>query len=110
MSQVVGRQINYVDAPEDAAKKGMLAAGMDPVIVDGMMQLNKVFRAGRANYISTDLEILTGKKPTSAKQWMEQNAGPFRKQPTILVTGATGTIGTEVVKNLVGKNVRYVVN
>jgi hypothetical protein len=37
ISQVVGRKINYVDVPEDAARQEMKQSGMPEVLVEATM-------------------------------------------------------------------------
>ena len=78
LSTVLGRKINYVDIPEDAASLGMKAAGMPEVLVDAFMDLNRIAKAGKTSAVSPVVEQVTGKKPISFEQFARDYAEAFK--------------------------------
>ena len=77
-SQVLGRTINYVDIPEDAARQGMQNAGMPDVIVNALLELYASYKAGQAATVSPVVEQVTGKKPISFEQFARDYAEAFK--------------------------------
>lgn len=78
LSQVLGRTINYVDVPEDAARQGMQSAGMPDVIVNALLELYTSYKAGQAATVSPVIEQVTGKKPISFEQFAKDYASGFQ--------------------------------
>jgi uncharacterized protein YbjT (DUF2867 family) len=78
LSQVLGRTINYVDAPEDAVRQGMQGAGMPDEIVNSLLELYTSYKAGLAAEISPVIEQVTGKKPISFEQFAQDYAEVWR--------------------------------
>lgn len=78
IGEVSGRAINYVDVPEDAARKGMLDAQMPVWMVDGMLELHAIDKAGYAAAVSDDLATLTGAKGATFREFARANAAKWR--------------------------------
>jgi uncharacterized protein YbjT (DUF2867 family) len=77
LSTVIGRKINYVNVSDDDARKGMQGAGMPDWMVDALMELYTIQRAGYASDISPVVERVTGKKPISFAQFARDYAYAF---------------------------------
>lgn len=77
-SQVLGRTINYMDVPEDAARQGMQNAGMPNVIVNALLELYTSYKAGQAATLSPVIEQVTGKTPISFEQFARDYAEAFK--------------------------------
>ena len=77
ISQVVGRKINYVDVPEDAAREEMKKLGMPDVLVEANIELYNLYKAGYAAEVTPVVEQVTGKKPISFEQFAKDNADAF---------------------------------
>jgi uncharacterized protein YbjT (DUF2867 family) len=60
MSEVSGRAIRYVDVPEAGAHKAMLDLGMPLWMVDGMMELHGIDKAGYAATVTDTVPAVTG--------------------------------------------------
>ena len=73
LSEVTGRNIKYVDVPEAAAKKAMLDMGLPAWMVDGMMELHAVDKAGYAAIVTDDVKTLTGQAPRSFRDFARDN-------------------------------------
>lgn len=77
-SQVLGKTINYVNVPEDAARQGMQNAGMPDVIVNALLELYASYKTGQAATVSPVIEQVTGKKPISFEQFARDYAEAFK--------------------------------
>ncbi len=78
ISQVVGRKINYVDVPEDAARSEMKQSGMPDVLIDMTMELYELYKAGYASEVTPTVEQVTAKKPISFVQFANDYAEAFK--------------------------------
>ena len=78
ISQVVGRKINYVDVPEDAARSEMKQSGMPDVLIDMTMELYELYKAGYASEVTPTVEQVTAKKPISFAQFANDYAEAFK--------------------------------
>ncbi len=78
LSQVLGRTINYVDVPEDAARQGMQSAGMPDLLVNALLELYASYKADQASTVSPAVEQVTGKTPISFEQFARDYAEAFQ--------------------------------
>jgi uncharacterized protein YbjT (DUF2867 family) len=78
IGEVTGRAIRYVDVPEEAARKGMLDAGMPAWMVDAMMELHAVDKAGYAAAIAPDLVELIGRPSQTFEEFAKLNAARWK--------------------------------
>jgi uncharacterized protein YbjT (DUF2867 family) len=74
LSEATGRDIKYVDIPEEAARDGMLHAGLPQWQVDALMELHAVNKQNRWNAVTSDIEKVTGKPPLSFAQFARDHA------------------------------------
>lgn len=77
-SDVLGREIKYVDAPEDVARKQMLDSKMPAWMVDAVMELNRIGKAGYLAETRPTVEEITGRKPITFRQFAEENKAFFQ--------------------------------
>lgn len=79
IARTVGKELNYVNVPDDAARQSMLGMGMSPAYVDAMIGLIQMLRGiGRIEPYPNDVQSLTGRQPRSFGQWAEANAAAFK--------------------------------
>ncbi len=78
ISKEIGKKISYVNIPEEAARKGMKEVGMDDWLINSMIELYAIVRAGYGSNLSSDVEELTGKKPISFSQFAREYAESFK--------------------------------
>ncbi len=78
MSEVSGRAVRYVDVPEAAAKKAMLDMGMPEWMVDGMMELHAIDKAGYAAVVTDTVKAVTGQSPLSFPAFAQKHAGRWK--------------------------------
>ena len=78
LSGVIGRKVSYVDVPESAAKTAMLGLGMPGWMVDAMMELHAIDKAGYAAAVTDTVEKVTGKKARTFSEFARENASKWR--------------------------------
>ena len=78
LSRVTGRKISYVDVPEAAARGAMLGLGMPEWMVDGMMELHAVDKAGHAALVDGEVARITGMPARSFEEFARENAARWR--------------------------------
>lgn len=78
ISAAIGREVRYIDVPEAAAADAMRDMGMPPVIVDWLMSLDAVVKAGYAAGTTSDVEALTGHTPRRFVDFVRENAAAWK--------------------------------
>jgi uncharacterized protein YbjT (DUF2867 family) len=76
-SEVLDKEVKYVDVPLEAGKQAMLGLGMPEWIVDGYVELIAEFANNWANKAYPDFENLTGHKAHSIKQFAKDFESAF---------------------------------
>lgn len=71
LTELLGRNIDYVAQSFEEGHKAMLASGMPDWLVDDMTLLNKRYARNEAAEVSPDVEKVTGRKPTSLRQFLQ---------------------------------------
>ena len=78
LSEVAGREINYVDVPESAARDGMLQAGLPQWQVEPLLELHATNKQNRWSAVTADAEKVTGTPPTDFAQFARDHVEKFR--------------------------------
>jgi uncharacterized protein YbjT (DUF2867 family) len=78
LSRVLGREIRYVDTEPGETRATLLAHGLRPWLVDIVMELYDLSARGGAASITTDVEQLLGRAPTSFEAFAVDHAEAFR--------------------------------
>lgn len=76
-SKVLGREIQYVPVPDQAALDGMLAAQMPEWAAKAVLGLYQYIREGRTAEVSDAVPKITGKPAISFQQFIEANRKAF---------------------------------
>lgn len=63
LSEITGRTINYIDVPVDAARQSVKNMGMPDVIVEALLELSAIIKAGYTSEVSPAVGQITGKQP-----------------------------------------------
>jgi len=79
ISEVVGREIRYVDVPESATRQAMEGMGMHPALVDWLMSLHHVVKQGWAAELTDDVRRLTGHAPRRFVDFVAEQAAVLRR-------------------------------
>lgn len=78
IAEVIGRSIDFEDTtPHEFARAG-IQRGTAPELANAMENLNELFRAGRAGFVTDDVQNITGVAPRTFRDWCERNASAFR--------------------------------
>ena len=80
ISRVAGRKINYVDLPPAEFKKAILSGGMPEWSADALLDLQRLYREGKASLLTDDVERLTGRKPITFDQFARDYAFAFQTE------------------------------
>ena len=78
LSEIVGKPIVFVRISDDAAREGMLKAGMPPVMVEALVEISGAQRTGTASEPLPTVEQVLGRKPLTWADWVRENAAAFR--------------------------------
>jgi uncharacterized protein YbjT (DUF2867 family) len=78
LSAAVGKTIEFVNVPPEAAADGMLKAGMPKSLVDGLIEFSGAVRAGYVAATTGEVEKVLGRKPKSFDDWAKENAAAFK--------------------------------
>ena len=77
LSKVIGRKISYVAISDDAAKAGMLAAGMPEFYVDFLVDLSRYYRNGGAEEVTPGVKDVTGQAAATFEEFVKQHTSGF---------------------------------
>ncbi|GAB3827919.1 SDR family oxidoreductase [Pontibacter rugosus] len=77
LSEVSGKQVAYIDTPEAEAREAMLAQGTPEWMADAMLELYGVYKSGSATKTTTTVEDVTGQKPHTMRQFLEDHREDF---------------------------------
>jgi uncharacterized protein YbjT (DUF2867 family) len=72
ISLVTGRQIDYVDVPEEAAKQSMQQQETPDWMIHALLELYGQHRAGNSDVVTSSVEKLTGRKPHNFRQYVKE--------------------------------------
>ena len=83
ISRVAGRKMSYVDLPAAELKKGILSTGTPGWSADALLDLQRLYREGKASLVTDDVERLTGHKPISFDQFARDYAFAFQDEAKV---------------------------
>ena len=78
LSEAAGRELKYVDVPEDAARDGMLQAGLPQWQVEPIMELHAINKQSRWSAVTSDIENVTSNPATDFAEFARDHADRFR--------------------------------
>jgi uncharacterized protein YbjT (DUF2867 family) len=76
-SKALGRTITYQDIPVERWREGLLQRGFLAHLVNHLVTMADLHRAGRYDRMSDDVFALTGQKPLSMQEFVRKNAATF---------------------------------
>jgi uncharacterized protein YbjT (DUF2867 family) len=80
ISRVAGLKISYVDLPPAEFKRAILSTGVPEWSADALLDLQRLYRDGKASLVTNDVERLTGRKPISFDQFARDYAFAFQAE------------------------------
>lgn len=69
LGDATGKQIDFVDVPEEAARQAMLAHHTPVSIVDAILELYATYKAGKSASVTDTVQEVTGRPPHSFRQF-----------------------------------------
>jgi uncharacterized protein YbjT (DUF2867 family) len=78
IAKAIGKPVQHVSVPTDAAVATMNQWGMPPFIVNIMDSLNKIVSAGYASGVSPDVANILGRNPRSFAAFAEEHASAWK--------------------------------
>jgi uncharacterized protein YbjT (DUF2867 family) len=78
LSETAGREINYIDVPESAARDGMLQAGLPQWQVEPLLELHATNKQNRWIVVTAEVEKVTGTLPIDFAQFARDHVEKFR--------------------------------
>ena len=89
-SKVLGRTITYLDIPVEPWRDGLLKRGLPVHLVNHLVAMADLHRAGRFDRMSDDVRTLTGQGPLSVQEFVRENTAAF--------TAAVKAVGVSATK------------
>jgi uncharacterized protein YbjT (DUF2867 family) len=83
ISRVAGRKISYVDLQAAELKKGILSAGTAEWSADALLDLQRLYREGKASLVTDDVARLTGHKPITFDQFARDYSFAFQDEAKV---------------------------
>ncbi|PRY16319.1 uncharacterized protein YbjT (DUF2867 family) [Pontibacter ummariensis] len=77
LSEVTGKQVEFVDVPEAAAFDAMVSHGAQDWMANALLELYRVQRAGHSSITNDTVERLTGRPPRTFRQFAEDCKSAF---------------------------------
>ena len=74
----IGREIKYIDVPEQAALDAMTKMGMPPIVIEWLMSLNHVIKQGSAAGVSPMVRQITGREPRRYEDYVREHAAAWK--------------------------------
>jgi uncharacterized protein YbjT (DUF2867 family) len=76
-TKVLGRPVNYVSVPPEAAKQAMTGAGMTQWQADSILELYALLREGRFDRTTSTVKDVTGREPITIEQFVRDYRPSF---------------------------------
>lgn len=73
IAEVTGRPIEFKEVTPHEFAQAAIQRGTEPELAHMIERLNEVFRAGRAGFVTDDVQNLTGTAPGTFRTWCERN-------------------------------------
>jgi len=77
MSEVLGKEVRFVDVTLDQTTEAMVGAGMPEKLADIMNERYSLGPAGHLSYVAPTVDEVTGHKPRDFRQFFEDHVNAF---------------------------------
>jgi len=75
LSTALGRQIRFINLPPEQLRPSLLSAGMPEWSANALLDLQRLYREGKAATVTTDVERVLGRKPINFAQFCHDYPG-----------------------------------
>lgn len=82
LSRVLGREIRFVNLEPEQLRRALLGAGMTEWSADALLDLQRLYREGKAATVTGDVETVLGRKPIRFAQFAEDYRSAFEGPAT----------------------------
>jgi uncharacterized protein YbjT (DUF2867 family) len=83
-SKALGRTITFHDIPVEPWRGGLLKSGLPVHLVNHLVTMADLHRAGRYDRLSDDVLTLTGQAPLSVQEFVRKNVATFTASPKLV--------------------------
>src|SRR3954452_3056552 len=77
IAAATGREVRYVDVPSEQYREALAAAGLGPLLVKPLDELQPAYRAHHAEVVTDEVQKSTGRPPASLDDWLARNSAAF---------------------------------
>jgi uncharacterized protein YbjT (DUF2867 family) len=81
LSTATGREVEFVDVPDEGARQGLIAAGLPEFVAEQLIMIFGQLRQGVAEQVTDGVYALTGSRPRSFAEFARDHAHMF--QPVV---------------------------
>jgi len=78
MSELLGRRINYVNAPEKSIRENMTRLGRPAWVVDNVLGLQATYRTGHWEHTTPSVETMVGRKANTFSVFFQRHIAQFQ--------------------------------
>ncbi|MBV9765522.1 MAG: SDR family oxidoreductase [Acidobacteriaceae bacterium] len=78
LSDVIGREIRFINLPVVELKNALLTGGVPDWSANALLDLQRLYREGKAAVITSDVEQILGRKPTDFRKFLEDYRDAFQ--------------------------------
>jgi hypothetical protein len=78
ISVAIGRPVEYVNVPPDAAREAAASSGMPEWLVEDMLWYYNYFSQRIGSQVTPIVEKVTGKEPITFDEWLKKHADAFK--------------------------------
>jgi uncharacterized protein YbjT (DUF2867 family) len=83
LSAATGREVRFVDVPDEDAKHGMIQGGLPDFVAEQIVRVFGMLRQGVAEEVTNTVESLTGREPLSFGAFARDHAHLFEPRGAI---------------------------
>lgn len=80
MSEVLGREIQFVNLPPEDLKAALMSAGVSEWNAEALVDLQRLYREGKASTVTGDVKRILGREPRGLTQFLTENRGAFEAE------------------------------
>jgi uncharacterized protein YbjT (DUF2867 family) len=85
ISAVAGREVPYVDLPDEVARQGLIEGGTPPPVAEQIVAIFAALRRGAGDQVTDDVESLAGRPPADVATFVRRHGHLFT--PTAVGAG-----------------------
>jgi uncharacterized protein YbjT (DUF2867 family) len=83
LAEATGRQVEFVDVPDDGARQGLIDAGVPEFVAEQLVKIFAELRRGAAREVTDSVESLTGTRPRTFAEFARDHADHFQRSEAL---------------------------